>query len=151
MFKHLKVAFVTAALAAAGIGTASAEDIRLRIASGHPAANTYVNLMQTFFVPEVTKRVAARTSHKVEFVEAYGGAMVKTADTLEGVQSGIVDIGGFCFCFEPSNLPLHAFQAMLPFGPMEATKSLKVARSVYDQVPYMSKVFEESTTRSCSR
>ena len=45
---------------------AVAEDIKLRIASGHPPANTYVNLMQNFFVPEVTKRVAARTQHKVE-------------------------------------------------------------------------------------
>ena len=95
------------------------EIIRLRIASGHPPANTYVNLMQNFFVPEVTKRVAAKTKHKVEFVEGYGGAMVKVADTLEGVQSGIIDIGGYCFCFEPSNLPLHAFQVMLPFGTMD--------------------------------
>src|SRR6478735_2336664 len=76
------------------------ENIRLRIASGHPAVNTYVNLMQTFFVPEVTKRVAERTKHKVEFVEGYGGSMVKVADTLEGVQSGIIDVGGYCFCFE---------------------------------------------------
>ena len=119
------------------------ETIRLRIASGHPPANTYVNLMQNFFVPEVTKRVAAKTKHKVEFVEGYGGAMVKVADTLEGVQSGIIDIGGFCFCFEPSNLPLHAFQVMLPFGTMDPETSLKVARAVYDKVPYMSKVFED--------
>ena len=143
MFKHLKATLIVGALALAGAGAAQAEDIRLRIASGHPAANTYVNLMQTFFVPEVTKRVAARTSHKVEFVEAYGGAMVKTADTLEGVQSGIVDIGGFCFCFEPSNLPLHAFQVMLPFGTMSPEKSVKLARAVYDKVPYLSKVFED--------
>jgi C4-dicarboxylate-binding protein DctP len=44
--------------------------------------------MQTFFVPEETKRVAERTSHKVEFIEDDGGSMVKVADTLEGVQSG---------------------------------------------------------------
>jgi len=94
-------------------------------------------------VPEVTKRVAAKTKYKVEFVEGYGGAMVKVADTLEGVQSGIIDIGGFCFCFEPSNLPLHAFQIMLPFGTMDPETSLKVARAVYDKVPYMSKVFED--------
>ena len=119
------------------------EVIKLRIASGHPPANTYVNLMQTFFVPEVTKRVAERTKHKVEFIEGYGGSMVKVADTLEGVQSGIIDIGGYCFCFEPSNLPLHAFQVMLPFGTMSPTKSVKVARAVYDKVPYMSKVFED--------
>lgn len=143
MFKQLKATLILGALALAASGGAQAEDIRLRIASGHPAANTYVNLMQTFFVPEVTKRVAARTSHKVEFVEAYGGAMVKTADTLEGVQSGIVDIGGFCFCFEPSNLPLHAFQVMLPFGTMSPDKSVKLARAVYDKVPYLSKVFED--------
>jgi C4-dicarboxylate-binding protein DctP len=124
-------------------GTAVAEDIKLRIASGHPAANTYVGLMQNFFVPEVTKRVAARTKHKVEFIEGYGGAMVKVADTLEGVQSGIIDIGGYCFCFEPSNLPLHAFQVMLPFGTMDPEMSVKLARSVYDKVPYMSKVFED--------
>jgi C4-dicarboxylate-binding protein DctP len=132
-----------AASASVAVVDSRAEDIRLRIASGHPPVNTYVNLMQSFFVPEVTKRVAARTKHKVEFVEGYGGSMVKVADTLEGVQSGIIDIGGFCFCFEPSNLPLHAFQVMLPFGTMDPVKSVTLARRVYDQVPYMSKVFED--------
>ena len=132
-----------AALLAAASTASAQETIRLRIASGHPPANTYVNLMQGFFVPEVTKRVAERTKHKVEFVEGYGGAMVKVADTLEGVQSGIIDIGGYCFCFEPSNLPLHAFQVMLPFGTMDPVVSLKVARAVYDKVPYMAKVLED--------
>ena len=142
--RHAAVAAISAScLFAAGVNTASAEDIKLRIASGHPAVNTYVNLMQTFFVPEVSKRVAARTKHKVEFVEGYGGSMVKVADTLEGVQSGIIDIGGYCFCFEPSNLPLHAFQVMLPFGTMSPEKSVKLARAVYDKVPFMSKVFED--------
>lgn len=121
----------------------SAEDIKLRIASGHPAVNTYVNLMQTFFAPEVTKRVKERTRHTVEFIEGYGGAMVKVNDTLEGVQTGIIDIGGYCFCFEPSRLPLHAFQVMLPFGTMSPDKSVKLARAIYDKVPFMSKVLED--------
>lgn len=132
-----------AGLAAASTAASAQEVIKLRIASGHPTANTYVSLLQNYFVPEVTKRVADKTKYKVEFVEGYGGAMVKVADTLEGVQSGIIDIGGYCFCFEPSNLPLHAFQVMLPFGTMDPTVSLKVARAVYDKVPYMSKVFED--------
>lgn len=135
--------FAGAAFTVFATAAVQAEDIKLRIASGHPAANTYVNLMQNFFVPEVTKRVAAKTAHKIEFIEGYGGAMVKVADTLEGVQSGIIDIGGYCFCFEPSNLPLHAFQVMLPFGTMDPETSVKMARAVYDKVPYMSKVFED--------
>jgi C4-dicarboxylate-binding protein DctP len=137
------MAAVATTLIAPTIGWA--EDIKLRIASGHPAVNTYVNLMQTFFVPEVTKRVAEKTGgkHKVEFIEGYGGAMVKVNDTLEGVQSGIIDIGGYCFCFEPSRLPMHAFQVMVPFGTMSPDKSVKMARAVYDKVPYLSKVFED--------
>ena len=140
-------AFLTAVsasiLAFAGTGAAQADNIKLRIASGHPAVNTYVNLMQGFFVPEVTKRVKEKTQHTVDFVEGYGGSMVKVADTLEGVQSGIIDIGGYCFCFEPSNLPLHAFQVMVPFGTMDPVTSVTMARRVYDKVPYMSNVFEE--------
>jgi C4-dicarboxylate-binding protein DctP len=143
--KRLLLAIGICAVAAAPFagGTARAENIKLRIASGHPPANTYVYLMQTFFVPEVTKRVAARTQHKVEFIEGYGGAMVKVADTLEGVQSGIIDIGGYNFGFEPSNLPLHPFQVMLPFGTMSPVMSMKIARAVYDKVPYMSRVLED--------
>ncbi|MBM3526716.1 MAG: C4-dicarboxylate ABC transporter substrate-binding protein [Alphaproteobacteria bacterium] len=141
--RTLVKAMACAAVLAAAAPASAQETIRLRIASGHPPVNTYANLMQNFFGPEVTKRVAARTKHKVEFVHGYGGAMVKVADTLEGVQAGIIDIGGFCFCFEPSNLPLHAFQVMLPFGTMDPVTSLKVARAVYDKVPYMSKVFED--------
>ncbi|MBI3434192.1 MAG: C4-dicarboxylate TRAP transporter substrate-binding protein [Proteobacteria bacterium] len=117
--------------------------IRLRIASGHAPALSYVELMQQYFVPEVTKRVAERTKHKIEFVEGYGGAMVKVFDTLEGAQSGIIDIGGYCICFEPSNLPLHAFHVMTPFGTTSAVTSLKVAQTIYDKVPYMTKVFED--------
>ncbi len=132
-----------AAALAGALPAGAQEAIKLRIASGHPAANTYVNLMQNFFVPEVTKRVAARTKHKIEFIEGYGGSMVKVADTLEGVQSGIIDIGGYCFCFEASNLPLNAFQVMLPFGTMSPVASVKIARAVYDKVPYLSKVFED--------
>ena len=128
-----------------GVGTSAMaqEVIRLRIASGHPPANTYVALMRDFFVPEITKRVAEKTKYKMEFVEGYGGSMVKVADVLEGVQSGIIDIGGYNFGFEPSNLPLHSFQVMLPFGTMDPVLSLKIARTVYEKVPYLTKVFED--------
>lgn len=135
-------AAVTAIAMFAATG-AAAETFQLRIASGHPAVNTYVNLMETFFVPEVTRRVAEETEHEISFIEGYGGAMVSVADTLEGVQSGIIDIGAFCFCFEPSNLPMQAFQVMLPFGTMSPEMSVTLARRVYDRVPYMSQVFED--------
>jgi len=59
------------------------------------------------------------------------------------VQSGIIDLGGYNFGFEPSNLPLHAFQVMLPFGTMSPVMSVKLVRAVFDKVPYLSNVLED--------
>lgn len=134
------LAFGVASFAAAA---SAQENIRLRIGSGHPPAITYAGLMQNYFVPEVTKRVAERTDHTVEFIEGYAGAMVKVGETLTGVRDGIIDLGGLCFCFEPANLPLHAFQVMLPFGTTDPELSLRISREVYERVPYMSEVFED--------
>lgn len=138
----LKGVAVAAALSATAT-TATADEITLRIASGHPPGVVYAGLMQTFFQAELQKRVAERTDHTINFVEGYSGSIVKVTEVLEGVQDGIVDIGGFCFCFEPSNLPLHAFQVMLPFGTMDPETSLKAAQEVYAEVPYLSDVFED--------
>ena len=133
-----------AALAAATFGSAAtAEDITLRIGSGHPPGVVYAGLMIDYFQKELKERVEARTEHTVNFVEGYSGSIVKVTEVLEGVQDGILDIGGFCFCFEPSNLPLHAFQVMMPFGTMDPEVSLKIAQEVYAEVPYLTDVFED--------
>ncbi len=141
--KHkLKMLTVSAAITAFG-ATAMADEITLRIGSGHPPGVVYAGLMIDYFQPELKKRVEERTDHTINFVEGYSGSIVKVTEVLEGVQDGIIDIGGFCYCFEPSNLPLHAFQVMLPFGTMDPVQSLKVAQDVYAEVPYLTDVFED--------
>jgi len=135
-------AIVAASLMAAG-SIAKADTFTLRIASGHPPGVVYAGLMKNYFEPEFKARVEARTEHTINFIEGYSGSIVKVAEVLEGVQNGIVDFGGFCYCFEPSNLPLHAFQTMLPFGPMDPAVSLKIAQEVYETVPYLTDVFEQ--------
>src|SRR3989337_4346917 len=103
-----------AALAATGAALAwsassPAETFRLRIATGHPPAVVYAGQMKDYFQVELQKRVEAKTRHKIEWVEGYGGAIVKVYETLGGVRDGIGDIGGFFFFFEPGNPPVHAF------------------------------------------
>lgn len=122
---------------------AKAETITIRIASGHPPSVVYAGLMKNYFEPELIKRVEERTDHKINFIEGYSGSIVKVYEVFEGVRDGIVDIGGFCYCFEPSNLKMHAFQVMLPFGTMDPTISLKIAQDVYEAVPYLTNVFED--------
>lgn len=142
MKNHFKMLTAATAFALAG-SAASAEDITLRIGSGHPPGVVYAGLMIDYFQKELKERVEARTDHTINFVEGYSGSIVKVTEVLEGVQDGIIDIGGFCFCFEPSNLPLHAFQVMLPFGTMDPVQSLKVAQDVYAEVPYLTDVFTD--------
>ena len=134
---------LTAAVYLSTTGTALADRITLRIATGHPPGVVYAGLMKDYFQTELQSRVESRTEHTVNFIEGYSGSIVRTSETLEGVQNGIIDIGGFCYCFEPSNLPLHAFQVMLPFGTMDPTLSLRIAQDVYREVPYLTNVFEE--------
>jgi C4-dicarboxylate-binding protein DctP len=122
---------------------AHADTISLKIASGHPPGMQYVDLFSTYFVPELKKRVAARTDHKINILEAYSGAIIKNSEALEALQSGLVDIAGSCYCFEPSNLPLHSFPVYLPFGPTDPLTSLVATREVYEQTPELIDVFEK--------
>lgn len=132
------------ALAALLIGTggAGADSFTLRIGAGHPnGPSVYVTDMATFFVPQVTRRVAEETEHEVEFVEGYGGAIAGVAEVLEAVESGILDIGGMCFCFEPAKLYLHNFPYYAPFGPADSVQEMQAARATYDKVPFLTEAF----------
>ncbi|MBM3558733.1 MAG: hypothetical protein FJX53_02335, partial [Alphaproteobacteria bacterium] len=59
------------------------------------------------------------------------------------LEKGIVDIGGGCYCFHPSEFPLHAFQIWTPFGTTSPLKSLNIARDVYGVTPELADVFEK--------
>ncbi len=138
---------VTALLASSAFGfvtVANADSFTLRIGAGHPSGPAvYVSDVEKFFVPEVKKRVAAETDHTIEFVEGYGGSIAGVAETLEAVQNGILDIGAYCFCFEPAKLFLHNFPYYAPFGPQDSAQQLEAARVVYDKTPWLTETFEK--------
>ncbi|MBT7956802.1 MAG: hypothetical protein HN731_16525 [Rhodospirillaceae bacterium] len=135
------VGFVAGSLATAP--SADAKTINVRIASGHPPTVVYAGLMKNFFQKELKKAVEAKTSHKINFIEGYSGSIVKVFEVFEGVQNGVVDVGGFCYCFEASKLKMHAFQIMLPFGTMDPVQSVAVATSVYKQFPSLTNRFQK--------
>lgn len=128
-----------------GLSTlAQAEKFTLRIGAGHPSGPAvYVADVANYFVPEVTRRVADETDHEIEFVEGYGGAIAGVAETLEAVQNGILDIGAYCMCFEPAKLFLHNFPYYAPFGPQDSEQQMQATRAVYDQVPWLTEIFEK--------
>jgi TRAP-type C4-dicarboxylate transport system substrate-binding protein len=122
----------------------SAEKISLKIASGHNASWHFIQITQNYFIPELKKRVKERTAHEIDFTEGFAGAMVKPTEVLEGLQSGIIDIGVFCYCHEGQKLALHNFPMYLPFGPTDPAISLRATRKVYDSIPEFHQILEKN-------
>lgn len=127
-----------------GVGLAHADTFTLRIGSGHPLGPvTYVNTSHSFLVPEIERRVAERTSHKVKFVEAYGGTMAKLDETLEAVEKGILDMGHVCFCFEPSKASAQNLNYFIPFSTPSAVQQLAITKQVYAAYPQLAEHFSK--------
>jgi C4-dicarboxylate-binding protein DctP len=115
---------------------ARAETFTLRIGAGHPSAPiAYVNRMEHFFVPEVVRRVTESTEHEVKFIQAYAGTAAKIDEILEAVQIGLLDIGGWCPCFEPAKaFPLNIVY-FLPFTTPDVRVQVRVMRQLLDEFP----------------
>ncbi|WP_353475883.1 C4-dicarboxylate TRAP transporter substrate-binding protein (plasmid) [Salipiger sp. H15] len=144
MISRTLLAALLAVAAGSALSTrAEADSFTFRIGSGHPKGPApYVTTMSDFFVTEVTRR-AQEKGHAVTFIESYGGGIAGVSETLEAVQQGLLDFGGYCVCFEPSNLFLHNFPYFEPFGPQSSSKAIEAVRMVYDQNPWLSSVFED--------
>jgi C4-dicarboxylate-binding protein DctP len=78
MIRYLKKAIPISILASGIMVSASfADTFTLRVGSGHPSKPTaYVGNMEKVLVPNIKKRVAAETNHKVRIIEAYAGKIV---------------------------------------------------------------------------
>jgi TRAP-type C4-dicarboxylate transport system substrate-binding protein len=138
------VAALIGAVALFAAGPSRADKITLKIASGHNASWHFVQFTQQYFMPEVVKRVKERTKHEIVWIEGFASAMVKPTEVLEGLQSGIVDVGIYCICHEGQKLALQNFPMYLPFGPTDADISVKAARKVYEAVPQLVNIYEKS-------
>lgn len=143
MTRQLTKLLAAAVLGAAISAPAAADNFRLTIGAGHPAdAAVWITAMRDFFAPEISKRVAANTPHKIEWVDAYGGSLCKLGECLEAVESGLVDIADLHVAFEPSKLMAHNFPYFVPFGSPDPVVAAKAARQVYDTVPELKSILE---------
>ena len=125
-------------------GTAPAETFRLVIGAGHPVdASVWITSMRDYFQVEVKKQVEAKTPHKIEWVEAYGGSIAKLGEVLEAVESGLMDIGDLHVPFEPAKLMAHNFPYFIPFGTPDPVMASKAARKVYDETPQLREILEK--------
>jgi TRAP-type transport system periplasmic protein len=135
-------AFAAATLLLPGIALAD-QTFKLTIAASHPTTVPWVGLLNTFFVPEVTKRVTAlNKGYKIEWREAYGGQLYKINATLSSVSQGITDIGWVFHNLEPARLPLQQFGTVAPFTTDDVSVILDVVNEMNANLPALKNEWE---------
>ncbi|MGE3934204.1 MAG: TRAP transporter substrate-binding protein DctP [Rhodospirillaceae bacterium] len=133
----------TAALALCA-PAATAQTVKFAIIAPSPINVTPTKVTKEYFVPEVTKRLAASgKGFKIEWNEAYGPQLAKFTEVLENIEEGIAHMGVILRNFEESKLPLEQYPAMIPFGITDSFDMLKVDARVRQRVPEMNKQFDK--------
>jgi len=118
-------------------------EITLRMGSGHPPFINYVKFMDKFFGPKVKARVEKETKYKINFKGHYSGTIVKVFDTLEGVQDGRLDIGGWCVCFDDDKAMAMNITYFVPFGEPDGMKQVKTMARLLKEFPELYQDYEK--------
>ena len=128
-------AAVVATALVVSISVAGAASFTLKIGSGQPMKPIEpINVANYYLVPQIEKRVAAETSHKIKFIKLWS-TVSSPFDVLENVQKKLFDIGLFCACFEPTKASHLAFHYYLPMVTDDPVTQLKITRKVYSEFP----------------
>jgi TRAP-type C4-dicarboxylate transport system substrate-binding protein len=122
---------------------AVAQEVNLTVAAGQPLrAMRPLSMVNSFFVPEVTKRATA-AGIKINWKEAYAGSLLKPTFVLQGVSDGIADIGFSPTIFHPDKLPLEQITFVTPFTTQDVVLVGKVMDKLHDTIPEMGKQFDK--------
>jgi C4-dicarboxylate-binding protein DctP len=144
--KLTAVGLVAAMAMLSGVADAASikgKKITLRMGSGHPPFITYVKEMSKYFAPRVVARVAKETDYTIKFREHYSGTVVNVFDTLEGVQDGRLDIGGWCVCFDDDKAMSMNLGYYVPFSHPNTIVASKIYRRVLTEFPELAQDYEK--------
>ena len=120
---HARIGVAVLALAALAAWPAGAQQsFKLTIISGNAPAFTPVGTAATVFVPKVDELLARTGKYKIAWVQGFSGTVVKVRGELEGVQTGLGDVGMVPGPLFPDKMTLYQIGYNTPF----VTKDLRV-------------------------
>jgi TRAP-type C4-dicarboxylate transport system substrate-binding protein len=109
------------------------ETINLTIASSHPTALAWVGPLKTIVVEKSNPMLEEMGSpYRINWTEAFGGALYNFNDTLEAVSQQLTDIGWVGALWEPAALPLQNIMYSTPFTTKTATQAITIMNDLND-------------------
>ena len=115
---------------------ALARDYKMTIGSSHPPVLPWTIPLQKLVVPESNKRLQAKgLPDKIQWTEAYAGALYDFNNTLEGVGDGLADLGWVGSLWEPAKQPLQNVAYYFPFVSGDVYLMTRLQERLMERVP----------------
>ena len=109
-------------LALASVLPASAaKTINLTGISGYPPAATWIGAFVDTFMPGVNAELAKTGNYKINWNKGVSGTIVKPRGELEGVETGLGDVGVIVSAFHADKVPLYDVAFKTPFTTKDLT------------------------------
>lgn len=120
-------------------GRAMAQDtINLTISSSHPTVIAWVTPLKTVLVERSNQLLEERGSdYRINWTEAFGGALYDFNDTLEAVSQQLTDMGWIGSIWEPATLPLQNIMYSVPFTTQTVGQAINTMNRLNDTEPAM--------------
>ena len=109
------LAFAAAATVAVSLPASATETINLTAISGYPPVASWVNSFVNVYIPAVNAELAKTGNYKIKWNEGFSGQIVKPRGELEGIETGLGDLGTVVTAFHPDKLPLYKISFVTPF------------------------------------
>ena len=117
--------------------TAAQETINMTAIDGYPERSMWVAEFSGFFIPRVDELLAEQGNYQINWMEAYGGQIVKPRGVLEGIKLGLGDIGIVTTIFHNSALPSQGISAVTPFVAPDARVVAQAVDEIAREFPQM--------------
>jgi TRAP-type C4-dicarboxylate transport system substrate-binding protein len=114
----VRIGLAACALAVAALApspAAAQQQLKLTIVSGNAPAFTAIGAAIEAFIPKVDAALARSGKHKITWVQGWSGSIVKPRGELEGIQTGLGDVGIVPGPFFPDKLSLFQIGYNTPF------------------------------------
>jgi TRAP-type C4-dicarboxylate transport system substrate-binding protein len=122
-------------LVAVAAPASAAETIKLTAVSGYPPAASWVKAMQDTFIPGVNAELAKTGKYKIDWNEAFSGQVVKPRGELEGIETGLGDLGLVVTAFHTDKLPLYKLTFVTPFVSTDLGLIVKTVDAMQEKFP----------------
>ena len=138
----LAIAAAVAATAVATVPASAQQTINLTAISGYPPPATWIGSLVDAYIPAVDAQLAKTGNFKINWNKGISGQIVKPRGELEGVETGLGDLGVIVTAFHADKVPLYDVAFKTPFTTKDLGLVIATTAKMEKQFPAFGKTWD---------